>query len=89
MHYPITFEVNLRQDDIQCLYDGISAHARHQKGIRPLNFFAYFIRDQTNTVLGGCNGNTLYGCPYIDNLWVADSFEGTLIQGLQSAFALH
>ncbi len=76
MHYPITFEANPSQDDIQCLYNGISAHAKHQKGIRPLDFFAYFVRDQKNNILGGCNGNTLYGCLYIDSLWVADSLRG-------------
>ena len=75
MHYPITFDDNPSQDEIQCLYDGISAHAKHQKGIRPLDFFAYFIRDQKNNILGGWNGNTLYGCLYIDSLWVADSLR--------------
>ncbi len=75
-HYPITFEAHPSSDDIQRLYDGISAYAKHQKGIRPFEFFAYFIRDQNNNILGGCNGNTLYGCLYIDSLWVADSLRG-------------
>lgn len=76
IHYPITFESNPSQDDIQRLYDGISIHAKQQKNIPPLEFFAYFIRDENHNILGGCNGNTLYGCLYIDSLWVADSLRG-------------
>jgi len=71
-HYQITFETNPSPDDIQVLGDNIMAHAKQQKNQDSLKFFAFFIRDENNKVMGGCNGCTLYGSLYIDQLWVAD-----------------
>lgn len=72
MSYQITFETNPSPDDIQVLGDNIMTHAQQQKGQDPLEFFAFFIRDEGNKIIGGCNGCTLYGSLYIDQLWVAD-----------------
>ncbi len=33
--------------------------------------FAFFIRDQTGTIIAGCNGFIIYGSIYTDQLWVA------------------
>ena len=75
MPYKISFEPNPRPDDIQSLGDNIMAYAKQQKGQEPLQFFAFFIRDEDNTIIGGCNGCTLYGSLYIDQLWVDDSIR--------------
>lgn len=70
MTYHLAFEANPSPDDIQILGDGIMAYAKREKGFSPLEFFAFFIRDDANKIVGGCNGNTLYGCLYIDQLWL-------------------
>ncbi|VVC75735.1 hypothetical protein AQUSIP_10290 [Aquicella siphonis] len=40
MTYQITYEANPRSKDIQCLNDGIMAHAKKMKDMRQLDFFA-------------------------------------------------
>jgi ribosomal protein S18 acetylase RimI-like enzyme len=79
MIYQLSFESNPHQNDIQTLGAAIMKQATQKKGFDPLDFFAFFIRDNQNTIIGGCNGNTLYGCLYIDQLWVSDSIRN---QGL-------
>ncbi|KTD24975.1 N-acetyltransferase GCN5 [Legionella lansingensis] len=75
MTLQLSFEENPLPNDIQILGNGIMAYAREKKGFKPLDFFAFFIRDKDNTIVGGCNGSTLYGCLYIDQLWVSDSIR--------------
>jgi uncharacterized protein YjlB/GNAT superfamily N-acetyltransferase len=73
MTYQLIFEDNPSSADIQVLGDGLMAYAAKQKGFgRPLDFFTFFIRDKDNAIVGGCRGNTLYGCLYIDYLWVSE-----------------
>jgi ribosomal protein S18 acetylase RimI-like enzyme len=81
MTLQLSFEDELDPDDIQILSDGIMENARQKKGFKPLDFFAFFIRDKDSTILGGCNGCTLYGSLHIDQLWVAESHRH---QGLGS-----
>ncbi|MCZ4738781.1 GNAT family N-acetyltransferase, partial [Legionella pneumophila] len=40
-----------------------------------LDFFACFIRDADNSIVGGCSGGTLYGGLHVDNLWVSESIR--------------
>lgn len=70
----LVFKNKPSQKDIQVLSDGIMQYAK-EKGFDPLDFFAFFIRDEHNTIVGGCSGNTLYGCLYIDQLWVDESLR--------------
>jgi GNAT superfamily N-acetyltransferase len=81
MTYNITFEKNPSSADIQIIADGYMENAYKLKGHRPIEFFAFFLRDNDDNskILGGCNGNSLYGCLYIDGLWVTESLRG---QGL-------
>lgn len=72
MKLQLSFEKNPHPDDIQVIGDGIMAYANQEKGFQPLDFFAFFIRDPNHLIMGGCNGSTLYGCLYIDQLWVND-----------------
>lgn len=75
MAYKLSFETNPSQNDIQVLGEGIMAYAKQNKGQPSLEFFAFFIRDENNKILGGCNGNTLYGSLYIDQLWITESLR--------------
>ena len=51
------------------------ANAKQQQGLDPLQFFAFFVRDKQNKIIGGCNGSTLHGGLYIDQLWVDESIR--------------
>ncbi len=71
----ISFEKNPHSSDIQVIGDGITAYAKKKKAFNPWDCFAFFIRDQEHRIMGGCNGNTLYGCLYIDQLWVSETIR--------------
>ena len=75
MAYHITFDPNPSAEDVQVLGDGIMANAKQQQGLDPLQFFAFFVRDDQNKIIGGCNGSTLHGGLYIDQLWVDESIR--------------
>lgn len=75
MTYQLSFESNPNQEDIQVLGNAIMKQATQKKGFNPLDFFAFFIRDADSTIMGGCNGYALYGCLYIDQLWVSDLLQ--------------
>lgn len=76
MKYKITEEPNPRHDDVQVLGDGITAYAFQKRGHKPIEFFAFFIRDENNQIFGGCSCCNLYGCLYIDQLWIEESLRG-------------
>lgn len=79
MTYSIQYEPNSSQDDIQILGDGIQAYAALKKNQPKMEFFAFFVRDENNKILGGCNGVMYYGCHYIDNLWLDEKLRGKRI----------
>lgn len=72
MNLKLSFEENPNQEDIQRLIRGITDYAKQQRGFDALDFFAFFIRDENNTIVGGCNGGTLYGGLHIDSLWISE-----------------
>lgn len=76
MHYQITYEKNPTQEDIQALNDGIIEQAKQKKGMKALDFFAFFIRDENGKIMGGCAGDNLYGCLYVGQLWVEEPLRG-------------
>jgi|GEM_PF-4248608 len=76
MNYRISYEQNPKPEDIQILNDGISEQAKQKKEMNPLGFFAFFIRDENEKIIGGCNACNLYGCLYIDQLWLEKSLRG-------------
>lgn len=73
MNLKIVFTPNPSPQDIQILGDGIQQNALQQRGHEPIDFFAFFLRDEQENILGGCNGCNLYGCLYIDQLWIHES----------------
>ncbi len=75
MTYQIIFESNPQQTDLDALGKGIMHYAKLKKGQSPIEFFSFFIRDEQEKILGGCNGNTLYGALYIDQIYVTESLR--------------
>lgn len=66
----LVYEPNASLNDIQLLSQGISDHALLKKQQPPIETFAFFVRDDHETIIGGCNGAMYYDCLYIDQLWV-------------------
>ena len=76
MKYTIILEPNPTPEDIQILCDGISHEAQKKKQLKSVNFFAFFIRDNDEKIVGGCNGAILHDWSYVDQLWVSESLRG-------------
>ena len=76
MTYKIIYEANPNPDDIQLLNNGISEHTKQKKEMKQLDFFAFFIRDENEKIVGGCAGDNMYGCLYVGQLWVAEQLRG-------------
>ena len=76
MTYNITYEANPRGEDVQLLNDGIMEHAKQKKGMKQLDFFAFFIRDEEGKILGGCAGDNMYGGFFVGQLWVSEKLRG-------------
>lgn len=76
MKYTIQYERNPHSDDIQRLNDGIMKEHKIKKEIKPLDFFAYFIRDDQGQIVGGCAGDNMYGGLFIGQLWVKEELRG-------------
>lgn len=76
MTYKIDFESNPKPEDTQILCDGITHEAISKKDLKPVSFFAFFIRDEHEKIVGGCNGDILYGQLYVSQLWVDEKLRG-------------
>jgi len=76
MTYSIIFEKNPSSDDVQILNDGIMKEHRIKKDMNPLDFFAYFIKDNDNQIVGGCAGDNMYGGLFVGQLWVKTELRG-------------
>jgi ribosomal protein S18 acetylase RimI-like enzyme len=76
MNYKILYEANPNPDDIQLLNDGIAAHTKQKREMKPLNFFAFFVKDEDQKIVGGCAGDNMYGCLYVGQLWVKEELRG-------------
>lgn len=78
----ISYEKNPDPKDINFLTQGIIDYAKVKKDHKPMEPFAFFIRDENGNVIAGCNGNIGYDWVYVDQLWVSESHRG---QGYGSA----
>jgi GNAT superfamily N-acetyltransferase len=56
--------------DVSFLLKGINQEAFQKKNQSPIELFAYFIRDDRETLKGGLTGTLYYGCLYIDQLYL-------------------
>lgn len=75
MKYTISYEKNPNADDTQLLNDAIMEQAKQKKGMKQLDFFAFFIRDEEGRIVGGCNGDNMYGSLFVGQLWVAEQLR--------------
>ena len=76
MNYQINYEANPRSEDIQILNDGIFEQAKQKKDMKQLDFFAFFIRDESGKIVGGCGGDNMYGGLFVGQLWVTEQLRG-------------
>lgn len=58
------------------LFQGINAESAKAKGMRPIESFGFFLRDDSNTVAGGITCVLLFGCLYTDMLWIDERYRG-------------
>lgn len=71
----IQYEENPDSKDIHVLMQGLIDYARIKKGHKPMEPFAFFVRDENGKIVAGCNGNIGYDWIYVDQLWVAESLR--------------
>lgn len=76
MTHKITYEPHPDPKDIQILSDGIVAHAKNMREHKPIEPFAFFIRNESQQIQGGINGVILYGCLHIDQLYLDEAMRG-------------
>lgn len=76
MKHTITYEANPNPNDVQFLNEGIIAEHKRKKEMKPLDFFAFFVRDDNGLIIGGCAGDNMYGGLFIGQLWVREDLRG-------------
>jgi GNAT superfamily N-acetyltransferase len=83
MNYQIDFEKNPKADDLHILTNGIFENHFQKKGMKPLDSFAFFIRDESGEIIGGCSGEIMYGSLFVSQLWLREEMRhkgyGTLL----------
>lgn len=62
--------------DIKILSKGLDTNAAEKRGHLAVEPFAFFMRDEKNNIVGGCNGIMYYGCLYIDQIWIDPKYRG-------------
>ncbi len=67
---------NFTSDDIKILTDGLDANAKQKRQHAPMEEFAFFMRDENDKIVGGCNGWLYYGCMYLEQLWIDEMYRG-------------
>jgi GNAT superfamily N-acetyltransferase len=74
--YKIVHESKPTLEDIGVLNAGLSAYAKQKRDLDPVEHFAFFIKDQSGQILGGCSGDIFYGCLYTGSFWITESLRG-------------
>lgn len=69
--YPISYQEQATTEEENVLFEGVVQAAAAAKGMSRICPFAFFIRDSHKAILAGAKGVSLYGCLYVDMLWVA------------------
>lgn len=76
MPYEITFERDPDQADLGILVEGLNRHREKILGRKDRNELAFFLRDETDSVVGGVNGNYGKSWLYINALWIREDARG-------------
>lgn len=72
----IIYQSDLNKSDIDILAIGLDTNAKHKRGHIPTEEFGFFLHDEDNKIVGGCNGLLYYGCAFVDQLWVDEKYRG-------------
>mgnify|MGYP000451079903 CR=1 FL=1 len=62
--------------DVNFLTDQINKDSAKLGVNEKSSAFAFFIRDEDERIVGGCNGFVIYGAIYTDQLWVDRDYRG-------------
>ncbi|MDR0329315.1 MAG: GNAT family N-acetyltransferase [Rickettsia sp.] len=68
-------------DDMDAQYskimqDGLDEHAKNKKGLDAVQSFSFSCFDNDKNFVAGIKGTLIYGCLYVDTLWVSEDFRG-------------
>ena len=70
MEYIISYELDPEISDTAKLIEKIGEHNKEKAGIEKSQKFAFFIKDKSGQILGGCLGYIWLASIHIDHLWV-------------------
>jgi ribosomal protein S18 acetylase RimI-like enzyme len=76
MKYSISYEENPKPDDTLVLENGIMEYDKQNQSQSQTTFFAFFVRDEKGNIVGGCDGEIMYGHLYIGHVWVTETLRG-------------
>ena len=68
----IEHTVTPHNEDINFLTQKINQEVSDKGTAYP---FAFFIRDNENEIIAGCNGSVIFGAIYTDQLWVSPGYR--------------
>ena len=60
------------QQDIDYLTQKLNDETPYREGAQP---FAFYIRDESNTIIAGCSGEVMFGSLYTGLLWVHPDYR--------------
>jgi GNAT superfamily N-acetyltransferase len=63
----LDISITPNQEDIEYLTDKINQESME---FGSAYNFGFFLRDEKNNIIAGCNGSVIYGSIYTDQLWV-------------------
>src|SRR3990167_8052028 len=68
--YLISYQEHATIEEENVLFEGIVQAAVTAKGMSRIRSFAFFVKDPAKAVVAGATGISLYGCLYVDMVWV-------------------
>ena len=68
----LEYTSTLSSEDIDFLTQKINKETPEFGEAHP---FAFFIRDENNQIIAGCNGSVIFGSIYTDQLWVQPDYR--------------
>ncbi len=77
MNCEITFHEAPSEDDVRVIADGYRAFTEAQIGVEERREIAFFLHDETGSIVGGVSGGYgNYGWLWIGLLWVSEELRG-------------
>ena len=69
--YEILYQEHASVEEEEVLFEGVVQAAAIAKGMSRIRPFAFLVKNRSKAILAGAKGVSLYGCLYVDLLWVA------------------